>query len=177
MSELNHSTIGAIVFVFQKISPYGYFVYGSAAVFVYLFLPRYLQSLAKRPIKSNGLLLTASSIFFLSLFVPSPLIHGQNTQFCTHLLGGGIFAGLVWLFVKQNIKWPTSPLTELLTLYLLASGLGVANELFEFFMNGVGLIPSPSNDTWWDLFANTLGATGFWLVYKLTQKINENHRA
>jgi hypothetical protein len=40
----------------------------------------------------------------------------------------------------------------------------------EFALNGVGIIHIPSNDTWWDLFANTLGAFSFWIIYRLSSQ-------
>ena len=34
------------------------------------------------------LLALACTLFALAMFYPTPLIHGQNTQFTTHLIGG-----------------------------------------------------------------------------------------
>lgn len=146
------------------------FVYILVPALVYLLLPTYIQRHSKQPIVSKNLLLMASVLLFISQFLPSPLIHGQNTQFSTHFIGGGIFSGLVWLFIKINMRLSFGPVFELLSLYFLVSGLGVANELFELAANGVGIIHTPSNDTWWDLLANTLGALFFWLVYRISQR-------
>ena len=62
------------------------------------------------------------------------------------------------------------PWLELASLYFLVSGLGVANELFEFFLASTGIMYIPSWDTWWDFLANSLGALTFWLAYKVWQK-------
>lgn len=155
--------------MFQKAAITAYFVYGLVAITVYVFLPRYIKKFSRHFVQLRGLLLAACLLFFLSLFLPSPLIHGRNTQFCTHFFGGGVFTGLVWLFIIKNLKWKLSSFLELLSLYFLVSALGVANELFEFAVNGADLIKIPSFDTWWDLFANTLGALTFWVIYRLTQ--------
>jgi hypothetical protein len=151
----------------QNITLAGVIMYAAVATVVYVALPKLLQVLFKIKSAHRPLLASASIVFFLSLFLPSPLIHGQNTNFATHFVGGGIFTGLIWLFMKLNLKFKANWLIELASLYLLVSGLGVANELFEFFANGVGLLHIPANDTWWDLFANTVGAGTFWAAYRL----------
>lgn len=99
-------------------------------------------------------------------FVPSPLIDGEDTQFMTHFLGGGIFTGFVWLYIRRELKWKQSVVLELLSLYALVSMLGVTNELFELLITQIGLVRLTPCDTWWDLFANTAGALTFWLLYR-----------
>lgn len=59
---------------------------------------------------------------------------------------------------------------ELASLYFLVSGLGAANELFEFFLDKTGLVDFETWDTWWDLLANTLGALAFWFAYKFLKR-------
>lgn len=97
------------------------------------------------------------------------MIQGDDTEFFTHFIGGGIFTGLLWLFIKKNLGWNHPPVIEIILLYLLVSALGVANELFEFAADQLGIISIPPNDTWWDLAANTLGVYAFWVVYKITR--------
>ena len=145
-------------------------VYALVAALVYIYLPKRMQIISNRPTKSQNILLLACLLFFVSLFLPSPPIQGQNTNFSTHFFGGGIFTGLVWLFLKRNLSWKPSIKLEIISLYFLVSGLGVANELFEFVANGLKIINIPSWDTWWDLFANTVGATFFYLVYRAGKK-------
>jgi hypothetical protein len=154
----------------QNITLRSVFVYVFAAGLVYFGLPLILRRFMKPRHERKNILLVACLILFVSTLLPSPLIHGQNTNFTTHFLGGGFFTGLIWLYLKDYTGWKGNWLLELLTLYFLVSGLGVANELMEFALNGLGIIHIPSNDTWWDLFANTLGATTFWLIYRLTQR-------
>lgn len=122
---------------------------------------------AKYRVNGSKLLLVGACLLFsLSLIIPSPKIHGQDTQFLTHLLGGGVFTGLIWLYFKplmKNMAW----YRELLYLYALVSGLGVLNELYELFSYEVlGQKQFPLTDTSWDLFANTLGMLLFYAVYR-----------
>jgi predicted neutral ceramidase superfamily lipid hydrolase len=148
----------------QNITLRALVLYGFVAILVYMAVSRLL--LGQREMKYKKLLVIACLVLFSSLLLPSPLIHGENTNFTTHFVGGGIFTGLIWLFLKLNYRPKLKPLVELASLYLLVSGLGVANELFEFAANALGILNIPGTDTWWDLFANTLGALTFWICYK-----------
>ena len=100
---------------------------------------------------------SACVLFFVSWYIPSPLIYGQDTSFTTHFLGGGIFTGFLWLYIKLNFKWSATWFIEAGSLFALVSSLGVLNELFEFTTNMLGLTHILLTDTSWDLVANTLG--------------------
>jgi hypothetical protein len=154
----------------QNITLKGVLVYAVVAIVIYFGLPRMLRLFVKPKIERQKILLLASIMLFLSVLLPSPLIHGQNTNFVTHFVGGGLFTGFIWLYLKNYVGWNGNWLAELTTLYFLVCGLGVANELMEFALNGAGIIHIPSNDTWWDLFANTLGAFSFWIIYRLSSQ-------
>ena len=124
----------------------------------------------RRGVNGNtALLVSACVLFGISSFFPSPLIHGHDTLFMTHLLGGGVFVGLIWLYLRPAL--PTVPwYYELFLLYSATSALGVLNELYEtvvFEMGGLSTI----NDTSYDLVANTLGILLFYGVYKLTKAL------
>lgn len=151
----------------QNITLAGIVLYGLVGLVIYFGLPWLYRLMFDKRLKNKKLLAIASAVFFLSLLLPSPLIHGRNTNFVTHFVGGGVFTGLLWLLLKQNLQLRFNWFWELLSLYFLVCGLGVANELFEFLVNGIGLTKIPSYDTWWDLFANTLGAGAFWIIYRL----------
>lgn len=110
------------------------------------------------------LLLVACFIMFVSWFLPSPLVDGQATQFMTHFVGGGIFTGLLWLYVKLVKDWHERWWVEAASLFALVSALGVFNELFEVVLYIFGHMQNIS-DTSWDLVANTLGASAFYTVY------------
>lgn len=114
---------------------------------------------------NRPLLIVACVLFVVSIFLPSPLIGGEDTEFLTHLLGGGVFVGLLWLYFQSIMKkrlW----YIELLQLFALVSTLGVLNELFELFMHEVGITSEPLTDTSWDLLANTLGILLFYAGYQ-----------
>lgn len=133
----------------------------------YFGLPPLLERLIHRPVRPSSLLATAAFLYLVSFYLPSVNIAGEDTDFVKHFVGGGLFSGLLWLYIKQSLSWRTHPLLELASLYFLVSGLGVTNELFEFFLSETGLMYIPSWDTWWDLLANNLGALIFWLLYRL----------
>lgn len=140
--------------------------------FIYLLvLPVIIYIVARRvatyyKLKSNNLLLAAACLLFgVSIVLPSPQIHGENTEFMTHFFGGGIFMGLIWLYFKpllpSRVWWH-----DLIWLYALTSALGVLNELYELFSFEMGLNAKPLTDTSWDLFANTLGMLVFYAGYR-----------
>lgn len=134
---------------------------------IYFGWPPLIQALSKQPPSNKLPLAIGCFLFFISWYLPSPLIEGQNTQFTTHFIGGGVFTGFFWLYTKQQLKMQGNVLIELASLYALVSALGVANELFEWFIVQIGLINFKLTDTSWDLVANTAGAMSFWLLYRL----------
>ena len=134
---------------------------------LYFFLPLATQYYLQKPAHSKWVLLISCFFFFISWQLPSPLIDGHNTQFMTHLVGGGIFSGFVWLYLTRQLDIKMSWFLELISLYALVSSLGVANELFELLVVRTGLVRLSYMDTWWDLLANTLGAALFWLGYQV----------
>ncbi|QQS18443.1 hypothetical protein IPL68_07740 [Candidatus Saccharibacteria bacterium] len=84
----------------------------------------------------------------------------------THLIGGGVFSGLLWLYIIQIKHLKLSMLQEVSSLFATVCTLGVANELFEVVLFWVGYMPYGISDTSWDLVANTTGALAFYLMYK-----------
>jgi len=137
---------------------------------IYFGLPSLLKKFGGHEPGSRQLLAAAGLLYFVSIYLPSPLIDGFDTKFVTHFVGGGVFSGLLWLYLIRNLGLKMKPWLELASLYFLVSGLGVANELFEFFLASTGIMYIPSWDTWWDFLANSLGALTFWLAYKVWQK-------
>jgi hypothetical protein len=134
---------------------------------VYWIAPILVALWSGKKARFQELLLMAGISFFLSWYLPSPLIEGKDTAFTTHFVGGGLFAGCIWLYVKKNLGFQAKIPLELLSLYALVSSLGVANELFELAVVKAGLVRLTPSDTWWDLLANTLGALLFWLLYRM----------
>ncbi len=128
---------------------------------VYLLAPQVLAHFGRRGDKR--ILMAACGLFAMSALLPSPLIYGEQTQFMTHLLGGGVFCGLLWLYARPSHRLPWWQ--ELACLFALTSGLGVLNELYELAAFVVGGYSTA--DTSWDLLANTLGVGLFYIVYRL----------
>jgi hypothetical protein len=136
-------------------------------------LPIFLTKMSCNGVATKWLLGVAGWIFFLSWYLPSPLIYGEDTSFTTHFLCGGVFTGFVWLYTMQRAKLRTPILMEVASLYALVSALGVANELFELLVVQLKLVNLHPSDTWWDLLANTLGALVFWLGYRLVRALGK----
>lgn len=130
-------------------------------VLVAFFLPK---ELSRRRVPTEALqvhrwiLYLACGLFFISWYLPSPLILGQDTSFTTHFVGGGIFSGLVWLYIRQATGVRLGWSLDAFALFALVSALGVLNELAELFFAVVLGIDIRLTDTSIDLFANTVGA-------------------
>ncbi len=134
---------------------------------VWTFFPWVLHKVTARRFERNWLLFVGCMCFFISWYLPSPLIRGMNTQFMTHVVGGGFFSGILFLYVKRQLHWNPSWFVELITLFAFVSTLGVMNELFEFATVELRLTQLNGADTWWDLLANTLGALFVWFFIGL----------
>lgn len=113
--------------------------------------------------KYRWLLYCAGVLFFVSWYLPSPLIEGRDTSFTTHFVGGGLFTGLVWVYLVLAIRWRAHWLVMAFSVFALVSALGCVNELAELLMVKVGLARITLDDTNWDILANTLGAAVVWL--------------
>ena len=111
------------------------------------------------------ILLAACLVFMASWYLPSPLVHGAQTKYITHFVGGGVFCGLLGLYIMLVKKWRWTMLQELAGLLALVSTLGVVNELAEAVLFWAGKMPQGVSDTTWDLVANTTGAIVFYLLY------------
>ena len=113
--------------------------------------------------KYRWLLYCAGVLFFVSWYLPSPLIEGRDTSFTTHFVGGGIFAGLLWVYLVLAMRWRSHWLVMVFSVFALVSALGCINELAELFMVKVGLARIKLDDTNWDILANTLGTAAVWI--------------
>ncbi len=97
---------------------------------------------------------------YLAICATSSFMNEELANWLLHTWGGGALAALACFFAMRDsgLAWTT---LQFLTLgFLVATALGVANELVEFFLqNQFGLIFAESiQDTWVDLTNNTLGA-------------------
>lgn len=140
-------------------------------VVVFAFFPTLFGVLFKQRFRRDGWLLFACFLYFFSWYLPSPFIHGVDTAFTTHLVGGGVFCGLLWLYVQRQTNRQASWMLELASVYGWVSAFGVANELFELAIVELHLTRLSGADTWWDLLANTSGALLFWIFYRIALKI------
>lgn len=118
-----------------------------------------------REARWRWLLYTACGLFFISWYLPSPLIDGQDTSFTTHFVGGGLFTGLLWCYLKLSMRWRAHWLLEAFSLFALVSALGCINELAEVVFVKTGLARITLTDTSWDIVANTLGALVVYVGY------------
>ncbi len=134
-------------------------------ILVYFTAPWVVAQFGGDSKRFRSLLITACLVFFISWYLPSPLIDGEDTSFTTHFVGGGIFTGLLWFYLKRSLKWRGVWWLEAFSLFALVSALGAVNELFELLMVRIDISSIPLDDTNWDILANTLGALVVYLVY------------
>src|SRR5690242_15585359 len=124
------------------------FISFAVPVVIFTFLPLVMKWLLGKEPPRDFLLLAACALFAVSWYLPSPLIDGMNTQFTTHFVGGGVFCGLLWLYVKRNLRWKAPWWLDALSLYATVCVLGVTNELFEFTLSRLHVISLTARDTW-----------------------------
>jgi hypothetical protein len=136
-------------------------------ILTFLCLPRILKYVKNSGHHNSLILIAACLLFFMSWYLPSPEIQGQQTAATTHFVGGGVFTGLVWVYIKQYLQWHKHWIIELVSLLALVSLLGVANELFELLVVNLGLANLHLADTSWDLLMNTMGALTVWVLFIL----------
>lgn len=100
----------------------------------------------------------AALLWISAFFVPNIPITSESTTFGQHAVGGAV-ATVLFLYVTRvynlSFRYWWQPW---LAVYFFASGLGVANELFELLVTASGYIWIDGSDVWWDLLANTVGA-------------------
>ena len=89
--------------------------------------------------KYRWLLYVACVLFFISWYLPSPLIEGRDTSFTTHFVGGGLFTGLLWVYLVLAMRWQSHWLVMAFSVFALLSALGCINELAELCMGKVGV--------------------------------------
>ena len=145
-------------------------------IFISVFVPIVLAAVVPAALRRAGFveerrwrwwLYAACILFWASWYMPSPLIEGRDTSFTTHFVGGGMFTGLLWYYVKQSLGWRSRWMVELFSLFALVSALGCINELVELGAVKAGLSRLTLEDTNWDILANSLGALVAYAGYLL----------
>lgn len=139
----------------------------------YFVLPSVLTHYSGKKSVDRKLLLAAGVLFGISWFLPSFKIHGYDTSFTSHFVGGGFYTALVWLYATKQLKLKLPVSLELVSLFALVSSLGVLNEFVELFFVEIFKVNIRSIDVWWDLLGNTLGALSLYLVFKLTARFRD----
>ncbi|MEM6997358.1 MAG: hypothetical protein AAF413_00440 [Patescibacteria group bacterium] len=139
-------------------------------------LPRLVTKLSGKKSPGIGLLVAASAVFAISWFLPSPTIEGVDTSFTTHIVGGGLFSGFVWLYLLKHLRLDIN-LVSLLYLFGIVSALGAANELLELFLVEVFDYRINTHETNWDILANTIGAVVFTIVLGVTRAVRSRVRS
>lgn len=140
-------------------------------IIVFFGLPQLLEKSKGGGRHSPAILSLACFLFFISWYLPSPEIQGQQTAAVTHFVGGGIFTGLIWIYIKEYLNWKAHWIVEAVSLLAFVSLLGVANELFELLVVTIGLANLQLTDTSWDLLMNTAGAATVWLACAICRYI------
>jgi hypothetical protein len=104
----------------------------------------------------------AAVLFYFSFYLPDIHISPETTTFQQHLVGGGMYSGVLYLYAKRLFHWNFSGIGDIVMLFAWVSSLGVINKLLEFALAKSNLMILDMSDAYWDLLANTLGA---YLVY------------
>jgi hypothetical protein len=138
-------------------------------VVIALVLPKLVEG---REHRNRTALYIACALFFVSWYLPSPLIDGQDTSFVTHVVGGGMFTGLLWVYLRYVLRWSVPWYLEVFSLFALVSALGAINELFELALVEANIATILLADTSWDILANTAGALGVYIGYKIYDSWN-----
>lgn len=124
-----------------------------------IFMPRLVHYLG---IKTYGVSAwlppVAAVLFFISFYLPDVHISSQTTTFQQHLIGGGAYSALLYMYAKKFLGWKFNWLIDSLVLFAWVSALGVANKLLEFALAESHLMVLDMGDAYWDLLANTVGA-------------------
>ena len=137
-------------------------------------LSRYMPSI-KFHRASIFLPIIAGTLFFISFFLPDIHISNETSTFQQHFIGGGLYAGLLYYYVRNllathRIKW----WHDAALLFMWVSALSVASELLEFFLLKSKLMYIDTTDTQWDLLANTLGAFVVFGANQLARQVNHS---
>ena len=138
-------------------------------VLIAVLLPQVLRRAFPNEYQYRYLLYAACGLFFVSWYLPSFLIDGQDTSFVTHFIGGGVFTGFLWVYLKKSLNWKSQWFIEAFSLFALVSALGCINELAELILVRTHVATILLSDTSWDIVANTAGAGivfVFYTVYK-----------
>lgn len=113
----------------------------------------------------------AAVLWLVSFFLPNLPVTVESDTFTQHMTGGAVATVLFFYLVnvyKISFKYWWKPIVAL---YFFVSGLGVANELMELFLQKTNLMYIENDDVCWDLLANTTGAFLAYAVMRLRVRL------
>lgn len=127
------------------------------------------------------LLLGSMCLPMIWLLIPVKILQLREVNFIQHSVGGGVAVGLAAIYIIRNtirifeethgkkFLMLHNFFAQFIFVFFVVSGFGVANEILEFWFDllGVGVFSADRYDTWYDLVANTTGATIVFLLYRL----------
>ncbi len=112
----------------------------------------------------------AAAAWAIGFFIPDIHISAETDTFQLHFFGG-VCAAFLYEYVVRAYRLRFDGWWQpILMLYFFACGLGVANELFEFFLAKTRIMSMSGADTWWDLVANTSGVFTAFVVIRLLRR-------
>lgn len=96
---------------------------------------------------------------YLAIFAASSLMNEELANWLLHTWGGGALVALTCFLAMRDSGVQSTTLQFFVFGFLVATALGVANELVEFFLQSqFGIIFAESiQDTWVDLANNSIG--------------------
>lgn len=120
------------------------------------FLENRLPKVTSKSIVSLGVIVVLS---ILANLLASSIDDIEFSNRIEHAVGGGVMAGLVCFLAIKDSAVSMRKFQFVVLSILLATALGVMNEILEFFLqNYFGFISADNiNDTWLDLVSNTVG--------------------
>ena len=131
--------------------------------------PLLLRSVGKSPkLRPQIWLVGAAAAVGVSWWLPSPILSDYTSTFSQHLAGGGVSSALVAFYFMDHLRMPTWR-HRLAMVLAVASILGVANEIFELWLDfnrGTRL----RRDASFDLLANTVGALVTWVAVEIVRR-------
>jgi hypothetical protein len=158
-------------------------IYAVVIPVLLLFMPwvivRFVFTTAKTKdlsyLSNSSYMWLASFLWLVSQVAPDIHISDQTNTFTMHTIGG-IVAALLFTYAVKSYQIKFEAWWQpWIGVFLFASGLGVLNELFEFFLYGIGVPGVVGGDEWWDLTANTIGASvAFTFVMIVSDDVKSN---
>jgi hypothetical protein len=126
----------------------------------YLFPIFFNQPTSTPTVRSLKYILIIISLRIITHFISFSIPNEALGNRFLHGFGGGFLVIVMCFLIVRDTKVQISRFQFFLFAFLIATALGVANEILEFALqNTTSFIFAPTiNDTWLDLVSNTVGA-------------------